>query len=110
MFPAALVFSCDGKQTRTFQIGFEKCLQALCKYDLESVLQIKAVFGLKKQKMFSAALVLVVMENKHALSKLDLKNALQALFKFDLESDLQIKDAFGLKKKQKGFPLRLFWL
>ena len=36
------------------------------------------VFGLKKkQKMFSAALVLVVMENKHALSKLDLKNALQ---------------------------------
>ena len=59
--------------------------------------------------MFATALVLVVMAKKHALSKLDLKSALQAFFKYDLESVLQIKDAFGLKK-QKGFPLRLFWL
>ena len=86
----------------------KNALRAFFKYDLESVLQVKDASGLNNKKI-PAALVLVVEQKEHALSKLDLKNALQAFFKYDLESALQIKDAFG-SKKQKGFPPRLFWL
>ena len=79
-------FSCDGNQARIFQIGLEKCLTGTFQICFGKRLQIIGVFGLKKHNLFSAALVLVVMENKHALSKLDLKSALQAFFKYDLES------------------------
>ena len=67
-------------KTCAFQIGFEKWI---FQNWIENWLQIIGVFDLEKTKMFSTALVLVVMEKKNALSKLDLKNALQAFFKYD---------------------------
>ena len=83
-------------------MDLKSALRAFFKYDLESALQIKDVFGLKKTTWFSAASVLVVTKTTRTF-QIGFEKWLQAFFKYDLESASQVKDVFDLKKNKNVF-------